>query len=483
MIVSGVSYSYTELAERAATMGGALHASGVRQGDRLAAMMGNRVELVDVLLGCAWIGAVAVPLNPELRGDSLTHVLGDSVVRHMIAEGAHAERVRELGYRDRLWVLGNDDAPRPGICDAIAPADIDPLDTAMVLFTSGTTGPPKGVRCPHAQNLFWGESVGRALELAPGDVLFNCLPLFHTNAINTLFQAFVAGATASVGTRFSVRRHWHDAAETGATVMYLLGAMVAMLDAAPVSDSDRAHSVRRALSPATPAHLHSSFGTRFGVTLIDGFGSTETNFVVGNSLSELRPGYLGKVRPGYDARVVDGDTPVPDGSAGELEVRSCREGAFATGYLGEAEPDPRSWRRTGDRVIRESDGWFRFVDRIKEVIRRRGENISSAEVEGVLSCHPDVIQVAVYPVPSDLAEDEVMAAVVLRPGSELDPADLLRFGEPQLPYFALPRYVDVVDVLPLTETGKVRKTELTATGVGADTWDAVLVGYLPTRTT
>jgi crotonobetaine/carnitine-CoA ligase len=184
---------------------------------------------------------------------------------------------------------------------------------------------------------------------------------------------------------------------------------------------------------------------------------------------------------GYEATIVAHGVVVPDGTPGELVVRSLRNGGFADGYLGDPTPPAGSWVRTGDRVIREPDGWFRFVDRIKDVIRRRGENVSATEVESILSQHPGVSQVAVFPVPSALAEDEVMAAVVPCEGITLEPADLLRFAEAHLAYFALPRYIDLVDSLPLTETGKVRKPELRSRGVCEDTWDAERQGYQPLR--
>lgn len=467
-----IALTYREVADRAAAVAGSLAQHGVRAGDPVAALSRNRIELVDLLLGCAWLGAVAVPLNTALRGDSLTHVLTASGARYLLLEAEFAARVGEAGYDGVTWVIGTDSAPGPHGRPHPA-AVVSALDPAAVLFTSGTTGLPKGVRCPHAQFLWWGHGVGASLALGPDDVLYNGLPLFHTNAINALFQAFVAGATFVLGEHFSVREHWRRVADADATVIYLLGAMVAMLAGRPPGELDRAHRATRALAPATPAHLCGPFRERFGIELIDGFGSTETNLVLGSLPGARRAGYLGTVMPGYEAAVVDeAGAPVADGSAGELVVRTEHHGAFALGYLGEPVPEPHEWRRTGDRVVREPDGWFRFVDRIKDVIRRRGENISAVQVEQVLARHPAIAQVAVFPVPSELAEDEVMAAVIPRPGETLDPAALRRFAAAHLAGFALPRYIDVVAELPLTETGKVRKAELRARGVGADTWTA-----------
>ncbi|MER5434162.1 AMP-binding protein [Streptomyces sp. NPDC002588] len=471
--VGDTTRTYAQSRAAAASMAAALAARGCRPGDRVAALLSNRIELVDLVLGCAWLGAVVVPLNTALRGGSLRQVLDTARPRFLYAEAESAALAAAAGYRGPVWVAGDADAPRPGTGAGPAPARVRPRDTAAILFTSGTTGRPRGVRCPQAQFVWWGRNTASALRLTPDDVLFTCLPMFHTNALNTLAQAMTVGASCVVGTRFSASRHWAQASECGATVVYLLGAMVPMLLAQSPGPQDRDHRATRSLAPATPGALWEPFRERFGVTLVDGFGSTETNLVIGTTPEEGRPGRMGTVRPGFGACVVDEAlAPVPDGTPGELLVRSHRPYAFSTGYLGDPEPAPDSWRRTGDRVIREPGGWFRFVDRIKDVIRRRGENISSCQVEAAVRSHPAVLEAAAFPVASELAEDEVMVAVVVRPGRVLDPADLTRHCALELPAFAVPRYVETVPALPLTETGKVRKGVLRDRGVTPATWDA-----------
>ncbi|MGX1272877.1 AMP-binding protein [Streptomyces phaeoluteigriseus] len=474
LTVDGIRRTYAQTRTAAATTAGALADQGCRPGDRVATLLSNRVELIDLVLGCAWLGAVVVPLNTALHGRLLRHALDASQPRFLYVEEELAARAGEVGYAGEVRVVASSSPPAPAsrAARALDPCPAEPGDTAAILFTSGTTGPSRGVRCPHAQFAWWGRNVADSLRLTADDVLYTCLPLFHTNALGTLAQAMTVGASVVVDRRFSASRYWTRAAEAKATCVYVLGAMVPMLLAQPAGPHDRAHPAWRGLGPGTPGALWDAFRERFGVTLVDGFGSTETNLVIGAVPEDCRPGHMGTVRDGFEARVVDADLScVPDGTQGELVVRTDQEHAFATGYLGEARLDPGSWRRTGDRVVRDPDGWFRFVDRVKDCIRRRGENISSYEVEAALRTHPDVAEAAAFPVPSALAEDEVMVAVVPRAGRVLDAAQVARHCAKELPAFAVPRYVDVVEALPLTETGKVRKSVLRERGVTGETWD------------
>ncbi len=258
--------------------------------------------------------------------------------------------------------------------------------------------------------------------------------------------------------------------------------MVPILLSRPPGPLDRAHRLRTVLAPAVPPAFLDAFTERFGVGAVDGYGSTETSFVIGGSPAERVPGAMGRVRPGFAARVVDADeNPVPDGTPGELVLRADAPHAFAAGYFGMPEQTVEAWRNlwfhTGDRVVRDETGLFRFVDRIKDVIRRRGENISALEVEAAIATHPAVADVAVFPVPSELAEDEVMAAIVLHAGQSLAPERILDHCRSRIAYFALPRFIDFVASLPTTENGKVQKFRLRETGVTATTWDREAAGY------
>jgi carnitine-CoA ligase len=320
------------------------------------------------------------------------------------------------------------------------------------------------------------------LQIREGEVLCTSLPLFHTNALNTFFQALLTSSHVHYEKRFSASGFFPSLVNSNATVTYLLGAMVPILLSRPVTPEETAHHVRLALAPGVPAQFHDVFTRRTGIRLLDGWGSTETNFVLGTTIDGQQPGLMGPVFEGFDARVVDGqDNEVAAGVAGELIARADEPGAFAHEYFRAPEKTAEAWRdgwfHTGDRVTRQADGYFRFVDRLKDAIRRRGENISSYEVEQVLLAHPDIDMAAVFPARSELAEDEVMAAIVMRSGTVIAPIELMQFCAVRLPYFAVPRFVDFVADLPRTENGKVRKYELRERGVTASTWDREASGY------
>jgi crotonobetaine/carnitine-CoA ligase len=481
--------SYAEVRDLAARSAGALRARGVRPGDRVAAMCENGAALFELLLGCAWSGAISVPINTAARGPLLEHVLRNCGARWLLADAPYIDRLAQVGPDvavEQVWAVGDGAAPevagrdvsaRLAPAEPIAPHQLRPGDTASILYTSGTTGPSKGVCCPHAQLYWWGVLVSESLGIGEGDVLYTCLPLFHTNALTAFVQALVSGGTYVLGERFSASRFWSRVREADADVTYLLGAMVSILMAREPEPAERSHHVRVALAPATPARYFHRFRERFGVQLVEGYGSTETNNAIAAPHPRAgRPGYMGTVREGFAARVVDeDDEPVPDGEPGELLLRHEQPFAFASGYWGMPEQTVKAWRNlwfhTGDRVVREQDGWFRFIDRAKDAIRRRGENISSWEVEQVLLEHEAVQAAAVFPVASELGEDEVMAAIVLEPDRALTPEALICHCEPQLAYFAIPRYVEFVPKLPLTENGKVRKQVLRERGVTEATWD------------
>jgi crotonobetaine/carnitine-CoA ligase len=493
------SWSFGEAPGLAARAAGRRHAAGMRQGDRIALICENRPEFIEIFLGCAWLGASLVPINTASRGLQLRHILENSGARLLVIEAALLGALEHVDLAtlplEAIWFIDrpSGDVPIPAfarvlppLAEAVPAAPTRPGDTLAILYTSGTTGPSKGVCCPHAQFFWWGVNTSHLLGIGADDILCTTLPLFHTNALNTFFQALIAGATAVFESRFSVSAFWTTLAERRATVTYLLGAMVPILLSREARPEERAHRTRIALAPGVPGHFHAEFARRTGIALLDGYGSTETNFVIGAPIADQKPGTMGRLFEGFAARVVDAeDNEVPDGAPGELVLRAEASFAFATGYFGTPEKTVEAWRNlwfhTGDRVICEPDGYFKFVDRLKDAIRRRGENISSFEVEQVLLSHPDIATAAAYPVRSELAEDEVMAAIVRQPGSALDEVAVVRFCETRMPYFAVPRFLEFVDTLPATENGKIQKYKLRERGISDRTWDREAAGITVKR--
>jgi carnitine-CoA ligase len=499
-VAGDAAWSYADALTIAGRAAAALARAGIKPGDAVAILCGNRAEFMQAFLGCAWLGAIAVPINVASRGAQLHHILSNSGARLLVVEAPLLDVIAPLIGKpgvalERIWLVSSDTpiglpAPAPDVAvepfvlgeDAQDATPMRPGDPVAILYTSGTTGLSKGVLCPQAQYYWWAINSTRLLGIVEGDVLMTCLPLFHTNALNAFYQALLSGSTLAVEPRFSASGFWPALRRHDATVTYLLGAMVPILLSRPETADDRAHRVRIALAPGVPKGFHATFRDRFGIHMADGFGSTETNFVIGSPQGEHRPGAMGRVWQGFEARVVDeDDAEVPAGTAGELILRAREPFAFASGYVGMADKTVEAWRNlwfhTGDRVICDADGYYHFVDRMKDAIRRRGENISAYEVEQVVLSHAAVATAAVFPVRSELAEDEVMVALVLRPDATLTAPELLDHCQPRLPYFAVPRYVEFVDELPATENGKIQKFKLRERGVTASAWDREAAGY------
>jgi crotonobetaine/carnitine-CoA ligase len=491
-------WSYAETRDAAARSAGVLRAAGIGVGDRVATMCGNRVELFELFLGCAWLGAIAVPLNTALRGAQLTHALVNSGARALVMESSLVEVLGLIDPPPELevvWVLDGlpEDVPAgyrfelpPGEGEPLPLRAVPPGETVAIMYTSGTTGPSKGVMCPAAQWFWYAGTLCEAIGTREEDVLYNCLPLFHINALLAPIEALFAGATCEIGERFSASRYWENAGRADATVIFLLGALPNMLLAQPPRQSDREHRVKTLFAPGTAAPVWQPFMERFGVEeIVEGYGSTETNHCLGRAPGhrESRPGLMGWPFERYfEAKVVDEhDVEVQAGAAGELVLRNRFPFSFATGYWGmpekTAEANRNLWFHTGDQAIRDEHGCFRFVDRLKDSMRRLGENISAWEVEEALVSHEHVAEAAVFPVASEETDQEVMAAIVLQGCDELDPVALVQHLEPRLAHFAIPRYIEFVESLPHTDNGKVQKAALRERGVTPTTWDRVAAGY------
>jgi crotonobetaine/carnitine-CoA ligase len=492
-LVADRGYTASEMLDRAARVAGVMTTAGVVPGDRVAIMVSNRVEFLDTFFAAAHLGALSVPLNTSLRGPILEHMLRDSSPQVLVVEHIYMEAVgralQNLDLAGRVFVV--DHAPSAysvatedftATVAMTAPAPMAPVsryDDAAILYTSGTTGPSKGVLHTHNSIIAFGEKSDWLFGYTAADVSHNCLPLFHANALCvTLLPTLRAGGKVVFGERFSASGFWQEVREHKATVISILGAMVPILWGADPSEGDDSNDVRVALSVPTPsAEFYDGFEKRFGLRLVSQYGMTDTSSIIGTPPDKPgRPGYAGVAHPDFECIIVnEHDEPVPDGVAGELITRPRRPESIMSCYWNTPPATMDTWRNlwfhTGDVLVREPDGWFKFIDRQKDAMRRFGENISSFEVESVIIAHPSVDEVAVYAVPSDLSEDEVMAAIVPALGLPLDLEDLGRYCDEHLPYFASPRYFVSVSELPKTANLKVRKDELRRGGITPVTVD------------
>jgi crotonobetaine/carnitine-CoA ligase len=355
-------------------------------------------------------------------------------------------------------------------------------DTACIMYTSGTTGPAKGVLMPHAHCFLFGLGTIDNFKLTSEDRFYICLPLFHANGLfMQLGATLIAGAGAALRERFSASAWIADIRRFEATASNLLGAVTAFILAQPPAADDRDHRLRVVgAAPDAPAH-DTALRERFGIAdVVPLYGMTEVNIPLYGELGHPRPGTCGKVYARYfevEVRDPETDQALPPGRVGEIMVRPKASFGFTTGYHGMPDKTVEAWRNlwfhTGDAAVMEDDGYITFVDRMKDCIRRRGENISSFEVEAAIERLAGVTEVAAYAVPADIegGEDEIMLAVVPAPGAEVTAAEVAAQAEKELPRYAQPRFIEILPELPKTPTGKVQKAKLRGRGVAETTWD------------
>lgn len=485
---------YGEMVDRAERAAGALAGLGLAPGDRVATVLPNSLELLDVWLGAAVGGYVLVPVNTGLVGDGLRYVLEHSEAKAVAVDGPLAGALADALPADAgpaVRLVRDPAAPAEvRLADvlaagdaAAAPTAVDPDGLATILYTSGTTGMPKGVMNGHRPYLTAGvEFTRRFLRLGTDDVLYTSLPLFHVNAqMLSVMGSIVSGRPLVLAPRFSASRFFDEIRRHRATVFNYIGAMLTMLAKQPARADDAENPIRVAVGGAAPLELWRDFERRFGLEILEIYGLTETAcFCLGSPPDAIKPGKLGTAVSWaeVDVRREDGGR-ADDGEPGEIVVRPKRDGVIFRGYLKNREATDEAlaggWFHTGDRGRRDDDGYLVFLDRLKDVIRRRGENISSYEVERAVNTHPDVAESAAVGVPSELGEEDVMIVVVPRPGAEIDPAALRAHCGERLAAFMVPRYVLVRDALPKTATQRVQKFELRKAG-HAGAWDAEAIG-------
>jgi crotonobetaine/carnitine-CoA ligase len=484
--------TFSDVDEQVTGVAAGLADLGVEHGRLVPVLLPNGPDFVITWLGLCRLGAVATLVNTALRGPALAHALGLArsdlvVVDHELLPSL-VPLVRETATR-RLVVSGTPTGDGLDGVELIQHAALARAgrtaptpehaftDPAMVLFTSGTTGPSKGCVLSHRYAVRHAQLMIEHFGLRGDDVLYSPFPLFHLDAsVLTVMPALVLGTTAAIGARFSVSGFWGEVRRMHATVFDFMGATLTMLHKRQPATDDTDHPVRLAWGVPVP-EFGPEFEERFGLRLVEAYGSTDAGVPIYQPLEEpRRPGSCGRPIPQYDVGVVDDeDVEVPAGHVGELVVRPNEPSLLSDGYYGQPEATLASrrnlWFHTGDLVRRDDEGYIYFVGRRTDSIRRRGENISAFEVEEVVKLHPQVLDAAAYGVPSDLSEEDVMLAIVVRPGERLAPEDLIAFCEERMARHMLPRYVDVVDALPRTPTEKVEKVALRGRGVTATSWD------------
>jgi carnitine-CoA ligase len=506
---AGTPETYAGLNAAVNRLAHGLSVFGIRKGDMVALLLPNCPEFIHCWFALSKLGAVEVAVSDAYKGPFLAHPLNLSRARVLITTAELGQRICEiedtLSSLERVILVDRTEGGRaaappfqrltvtalrsipversdnPGVV-------VKPQDLAAVLMTSGTTGPSKGVQMPHSQFYFFAEEDVQLTRLTRDDVYMTGFPLFHGNAqFLTVYPYLIAGAHCVLYPRFSASDWVGRARRSGATVTNLLGATMAFILAQPTSAADREHRVRTIYAAPLSPELGKKFTARFGVAdFVDGFGQTEISNVFMTPQGATRPagasGVL--VEQFFEIRLADPDSgeDVPAGEVGELLVRHKLPGIISAGYVGMPEKTLESrsdlWFHTGDGLRRDADGWYYFVDRVKDALRRRGENISSFEVESGVRSHPAVADCAVVGVRADhdAGEDEVLACVVLHEGAVLAPAELIAWCDKSLPSFMVPRYIEFLSTLPRTATEKVRKKELRERGVTASTWDRVVAG-------
>lgn len=482
----GTEWTHREALEHTFRAANALRDRGVTRGDRVALMLRNGPDYLRVWWGATALGAIVVPVNIAYRGSMLEHLFRVSQPNLTIADPDFAETLTALGADTAPVVqpaqLHSDDLAGPA-SDTLRESDV-----AAYLLTSGTTGPSKLAAVSYRTSFRGGSWLTLERGATRDDVLLVDLPLFHGAAMYLVHGALAAGMQLAVRERPDLRNYWSVARETGATHGVLLSSMVTFLLAQPVRAGDREHRMRVLSSAPLPPDPQ-GFVERFGLAeLATSYGSTEAPSVLGKGPEDsLVPGSCGRRRPGIQARLVDdNDCEVSDGATGELIVRADEPWELMTGYVGnasaQAEAHRNGWFHTGDLMRRDPEGNYFFVDRKKDSLRRRGENISSFEVEEVVQRFPGVVEAACVAYrETDALDDDVKVWVILEKGKTLDFAELLAFAAEHLPHFMVPTYFEVATEFPKTPSARVLKVELRRKGNGPATWDRNEHGFELTR--
>jgi crotonobetaine/carnitine-CoA ligase len=474
---------------------------GIAKEDKVSIMLPNCPEFIYLWFGLAKIGAVEVPVNTSYKGEFLRHIVDQSDSKILVIAYEFLDRLKliedELKKVQKVIVWGdlqNQEADGFKIpmmefddffnsSDAPVEVVVYPWDPISIIYTSGTTGLSKGALGSHN---FWIVCAEKMLEYRDGkkeDIYLTFLPLYHFNAqVLTTLTVLIAEAQMVLLDRFSASRFWDDIRYYGATQFNYLGAVMPILAKQPEKADDFDNPARIALGAGCPPAVMEEVEKRFGIKCLEGFGMTEIGIPIHVRVNDRRRGSCGKPMDIYELRLFDDqDREVPAGQIGEIVFRPREPFIMMSEYYKMPEKTLEAfrnlWFHTGDLARKDEDGYFYFVDRKKDALRRRGENISSFEVERAINTHPKVLESAAVAVQSELAEDEVKICVVLKRGEVLAPEELIEWANDRMPYFAVPRYVEFMESLPKTPTERVQKYLLKQAGVTPNTWDREKAAY------
>ncbi len=502
-LVDDRSYSFKEVNSTVNRYAAGLKNLGVQKGDRVVIFMRSCVEFIFAAFAVNKLGAIWVPINGDYKGEWLAEAVRDSKSKILITDTDKFPRIAEVlqaADYGTLVVKAIDNAALPA--NSIALSSFDALpdaepadpgihygDTSAILWTSGTTGKSKGVLQPHNVWVNAAESAKEYFGVQPGDVVYNCMPLYNTGAwITSVFRALIVGIPVALDEHFSASQFWDRIKHYGATETTTLGAMHMFLWNAPETADDANNTLRHANVIPLPPHLVKPFMQRFGIQKIQkGFGQSEAALILRcleDGIKEWKPNCLGTFAPGVEVSIRDDEgNECPPGTPGEFCLKPLRPYAIFNGYFENPEATSQAyfgeWYRTGDLGVRDADNDYFFVDRKSDYIRDKGRNISSLQVEHAVMQHPAVAAVACFGIPSEhiQSEAELKIDVVLKPGQQVSAEELATFINNNAPYFFVPRYIEFVNELPYTPTNKVQKYKLREKGLTGNVWDRTKSGF------
>ena len=493
MSIAGTPVTFAQMRDRSCAAANVLAELGVERGETVALFTGTCPEWVYFWLGAARIGAVSAAVNGASKGEFLLHALRLSRAAVVITDAERHPRL--LDVSDDVETLRSILVRGDSLTSALARAskkapDVEPAgpdDIGALFFTSGTTGPSKAVATTWPYLFGAADTAASAWEFGAGDVLWTAMPLFHLSAAPTVLAPMLVGGTSVVAGGFHPASVWDEIRECGATGFAGAGAMVSMLWNLPPDPRDAEVPLRFISAAPISADLYRDIERRYGCRVVTMYGMTEAFPIAYKAVSdEGVPGTSGRVNPRFDIRIVDSfENSVPRGTVGEIVCRARTTHAMSEGYVSSApgrgglqvEPHPE-WFHTGDLGKLDADENLTYVDRVKDSLRRRGENVSSVEVETTVMRHPAVLEAAAVGIPSELGEDDILVLITLRPDATVDFAELLDFCSERMPYFCVPRYLEVLDEIPKNVIGRIRKDVLRSRGLGDSAWDREAHGYV-----